>query len=338
MTRAYAFHAIQTTGDTAPEWIHLLPSGTFKGSDGRGPYVLRDPQGVIKTSMERGHGKLALDENHATDTAAKIGLPAHAMGWIVQLENRADGIWGRVDWTPPGKQAWANRAYRGISPVFKHTADGVVTHIVRASLTNDPNLTLNSLHHKEQETKMELKAIALALGLPETATQADVDRALAGARMSAALHSSLSSLLGLGENADAAAITTGVRARLEGETTTAQALHAVQAEVATLRQNAAQTAAERAVDDAARNGHVISKDLRTDLIALHAANPEQAMRIIGQLPKIQQGQVAQKPAAHSAQSAATGEQDADPKVLASLDAVFAVTAEERAKFGGGNAQ
>ena len=325
-------------GDTPPEWIHILPAGTFKGDDGRGPYVLRDPAKVISESMERAHGKLTLDENHSTDTAAKIGMSSPAMGWIVQLENRADGIWGRVEWTPPGQQAWANRAYRGVSPVFDHTPDGVVTCILRAALTNDPNLELTSLHHKQQETRMDLAAIAAALGLPATATQADVDRALADAKSSRAMHTSLAGLLNLGADADAAAITTGVRARLEGESAHAQALTAVQTELAALQRKDAERTAEAAVDTAARDGHVISKDLRGELIALHASNPEMAAKIIAQLPKIPQGQIArQNTSAHAAQTAAGVDTDADPKALAKMDATFKVTDAERKALGDANA-
>ncbi len=323
---------MQTAG-SAPEWIHILPSGTFKGADGRGPYVLRDPQSVITRSMEQAHGKLALDENHATDTAAKIGLPAHAMGWIAELDARPDGIWGRVEWTPPGKQAMANLAYRGISPVFDHTRDGVVTCILRASLTNDPNLTLTALHHKQKETRMDLAEQARALGLPEGATQADVDRAFAAARSNTALHTNLAAVLGLDATADGTALLTGVKARLDGDKAQQTAMHALQQQVADLQKEAAQAAAAKAVDDAASEGRVISKDMRAELIALHTTNPEMAGKIIAQLPKLPQGQIAQRPASAAHAATVPADAGADDKALAALDATFKVTAEERKKLG-----
>lgn len=328
------------SGTTPPEWIHILPAGTFKGDDGRGPYVLRDPQGVIASSMRAGRGKLTLDENHSTDTAAKIGMPAHAMGWIVELQARADGIWGRVEWTPPGAQAMKNHAYRGVSPLIEYDPDGTVKRIMRASLTNAPNLTLTALHHQTttQETTMDLEAIALALGLPASATQADVERALAEAKSNRALHTSLTGLLNLGADADATAIATGVRARLEGESAHAQALTAVQTELAALKQRDAVRTAEAVVDGAARDGHVISAELRGELVALHATNPEMAAKIIAQLPKIPQGQVSQMTgAAHAAQATPRADAGADPKAVAAMDATFKVTDAERTALEAGNA-
>ncbi|WP_459987378.1 phage protease [Komagataeibacter kakiaceti] len=95
-----------------------------------------------------------------------------------------------------------------------------VTLIRRAALTNDPNLLdLHTLHHR-QETRMDLAELARRLGLPDTATQADVDRALEAARTASAattsLHSSLGTLVGLGADAGTDAILAAVRASVEG--------------------------------------------------------------------------------------------------------------------------
>ncbi|MCP9320112.1 hypothetical protein KBX73_10080 [Acetobacter persici] len=337
MQTARAFQTIQLSAEgVAPEWIHLLPAGTFKAYDGRGPFVVRDAQALMASSMEHANGKLALDENHATDTAAKIGLPAHAMGWIVALDERSDGIWGRVEWTGPGRAAMQNHAYRGISPVIDYTKDGVVTRIKRASLTNDPALTTLShlFHGQTQETRMDLAELARRLGLPETATQADVDQALAAARGQTALHGNLTKLLGLDANADATALLTGLRARLEGATAQAATVETLQTQVATLQADAALTKAETVVDEAARGGRVISKELRTELVALHISNPEMADKIIGQLPKLPAGQIAGKPAGGGTTVLhGTADAGADDKTLAALDATFKVTADERKTLG-----
>lgn len=153
----------------APEWLHLLPAGEARTVDGRGPYRLADPKMMIAASMAR--GKLVLDENHATDLAAPKGLPAPARGWIVELQQRADGIWGRVDWTDDAKRSQAWRQYRGVSPVIAHNKDGEVLAIARASLTNTPNLTgLTTLHHSG--TSMDIRTqLANIASLP-------VDRSL----------------------------------------------------------------------------------------------------------------------------------------------------------------
>ncbi len=136
------------TGDV-PSWIMLLPAGEIRTADGRGPYRLDDAT-ALQASLAAAGGRLPVDENHSTDLAAPKGGPSPARGWIVALEARADGVWGQVEWTEPGKALLAERAYRHISPVITHLKDGTVTGLLRASLTNRPNLRgLAALHQEE---------------------------------------------------------------------------------------------------------------------------------------------------------------------------------------------
>lgn len=152
------------SGLAPPDWLHLLPAGEIRTQDGRGPYRVPDARLLITESMVG--GKLVLDENHATDLAAPKGLPAPARGWIVQLQQRSDGIWGRVEWTDEAKRTAIWRSYRGVSPAILHRADGTALAIARVSLTNTPNLTgLTALHAKEND--MELRsALVQMLDLP----------------------------------------------------------------------------------------------------------------------------------------------------------------------------
>src|SRR5690606_11059898 len=95
--------------DTPPEFIHLLPAGEIATGDNRGPFRVKNAAEVIAASLQAGD-RLVLDENHSTDLAAPKGLPAPAMGWIVALESRADGIWGKVEWTAEGQRLVTGRA------------------------------------------------------------------------------------------------------------------------------------------------------------------------------------------------------------------------------------
>ncbi|MGH7916427.1 MAG: phage protease [Candidatus Binataceae bacterium] len=128
------------------EWIQLLPAGEFIGRDGRGPYHLSDPEAVVKATrglrMEAG---IPIDYDHATDFAAPKGRPAPAAGWIRQLEVRDGAIWGQVEWTRHGAAAVATLEYRYISPVFEFSASGEVKRLLRAALTNNPNLYLTAI-------------------------------------------------------------------------------------------------------------------------------------------------------------------------------------------------
>lgn len=161
-------------GESVPEWVQLLPAvnGEIKTHDGRGPYVVRDPAAIIAASFadERDADGLLIDENHALDIAAKEGRPSPSRGRIKQLEARADGIWGRVKWTVTGRALMRDQAYRGISPVILfNEATGEVHAILRAGLTNYPNLRgLTALNAEEPRKMMK---IAKALGLAEDASE-----------------------------------------------------------------------------------------------------------------------------------------------------------------------
>ena len=112
-----------------PDWIHLLPTakGELRTFDGRGPYKLADAAAVIAASMAadpRDGGSLLVDENHALELSAPKGGPSPSRGRIVEMQARADGIWGRVEWSESGRALLAERAYRGISPVIIRRRSG----------------------------------------------------------------------------------------------------------------------------------------------------------------------------------------------------------------------
>ena len=121
-----------------PEWIHLVPTGAVDTFDGRGPYELADPQSIIARSFSR-RGEIEIDINHATFQASPLGLEAPAQGWIVEMEAREDGIWGRVKWTNEGRRLVAERAYRRISPVFELAGTATLS-LLSDSLTVDGSL------------------------------------------------------------------------------------------------------------------------------------------------------------------------------------------------------
>ncbi|MCZ7893301.1 hypothetical protein O9X99_16645 [Agrobacterium salinitolerans] len=156
--------SLHATGDSVPEWLHVLPLGTFSGIDGRGPYVVKDADALVSLFQSEGK-KLAVDENHSTDLAAKQGFSAPARGWIVELQKRSDGIWGRVEWTPEGKALMEGKSYGYLSPVFKHPPKPPfeVSKLLRVALTNDPNLTLTALHAAQKGSAVDEEELLAAL-------------------------------------------------------------------------------------------------------------------------------------------------------------------------------
>jgi phage I-like protein len=183
----------------APEWIELLPPGRdVQGVDGRA-WKNDQPQALV-AEFNRVGRPLPLDQDHASDLAASEGRPAPAAGWIEELEVREDGsVWGRVAWTPRGVELVRNREYRYISPAFFYDkASTRILRMVSAALTNQPNLRMTALNRAANpiEDPAMNKELLKALGLIETATEADVLAAvnalkgdLATARNSAAVPS-----------------------------------------------------------------------------------------------------------------------------------------------------
>jgi phage I-like protein len=157
-------------------WVHLVPAGTFAGRDGRGPYTLNDPEAVMAASRQAaGRRQIPVDYDHQIDFAVHNGRPAPAAGWITGLQARADGIWGLVEWTARAADHLAQREYRFLSPVFNHTRDGVITRVIRAALTNNPNLDqLTALAAMEGTMEDHLAALRQLLNLAEDADWAAV--------------------------------------------------------------------------------------------------------------------------------------------------------------------
>jgi len=171
---------------SAPEWIELLPAGVFYGRDGRGPFRLDDPAAVIAstTALQMNAG-LPIDYDHATDFGAPEGRPAPAAGWIRELEVRTGAVWGRVEWTARAASSIVAREYRYVSPVFQFDPkDGVVTRLLRAGLTNNPNLHLTAIaaslnaaadnQTKDQPMEFPIQELRELLNLDNDASVADV--------------------------------------------------------------------------------------------------------------------------------------------------------------------
>src|SRR6266849_6177599 len=180
--------AAPAADSSAPEWIELLPAGVFYGRDGRGPFQLDDPDAVIEsTHALQMNAGLPIDYDHATDFGAPEGRPAPAAGWIRELQVRAGSLWGRVEWTARAADSIVAREYRYVSPVFQFDpATGSVTRLLRAGLTNNPNLHLTAIAAAEtaaaanaKDNRMELpdkdlQELREMLGLDADASGADV--------------------------------------------------------------------------------------------------------------------------------------------------------------------
>lgn len=303
-----------------PEWVQLIPGGTFSGADGRGPYVLEDAQAVIDASLQAGQ-RLVFDQDHATDHSLKSGIPAPARGWITSLQARpsdaGDAIWGRVEWTDEGKRLLSQREYRGISPVFMYDhGSGRVTQLVRAALTNAPNLNLPSLHH--QEPRMDpLAKLRAVFGLPAEADAAAIVTAARAAQTAVAAHAeqvaAIAKAAKLDAHSDAGAIATALMARGAGAGTLEE-VTALQSRIVELETASRRAAAEAAIDAAMRAGKPILAGRREEFIARHMRDPKGTEAWLADMPSLHAGGVRPGPAPE----AGAGLDGADAMVMAAM--------------------
>lgn len=283
-------------GNTVPDWIHLLPAGAaIMTGDNRGPYRVTDPQEVVAGAVGK---KLPIDENHAIDWAAPRGEPSPARGYILELQARDDGIWGRVEWTEAGRALMADRAYLGISPAVIHDGDKRIFGIARASLTNKPNLRgLTALH---MESNMDLSALAKTLGLAEDATMEAILAAvgkLTANPVAVDLQSQIGQIgvaLGVTEGATPEAILAA--AKTAGKADDKTVIIALQSELTTLATKlnevtttGAKTRAESFVDAEIKRGRVGVKPLREHYIAMHMEDAARVEKEITALPVLGHG-------------------------------------------------
>jgi phage I-like protein len=199
-----------------------------------------------------------------------VGANARASGWITGLSAQADGIWADVEWTAAAAAAITAREYRYISPYFGfEKTSGRVTRIFSAGLVNYPNFTeLAAVASAgDPEGTPMLKAIAQALGLPETATEADC------AAAAKALKASAEAAATAAANPDPAKFVPMA------------AFEELRAQVGELATAGVEEKATAAVDAAIREGRVTPAG-REHALSLNRSNPESFAAFVASAPKV----------------------------------------------------
>lgn len=336
--------ALDLADGEVPEWVHLLPTaqGQVQTNDDRGPYNVTDADAIIAASFAD-QTKLQIDENHAEDLKSGQGEPSPARGWITELQARADGIWGKVEWTAAGRALVADKAYRAMSPVVLHTKGKEVVAILRASLVNRPNfkglVTLN------QEQSMTFAAkVAAALGLAAGVSEDDTLTALNALKDQkpegeVALQSALSEIgvaFGLATDAKADAVVAAAKLAKGGN----DGLVALQAENATLKTRldtiekaGKRQAAEAFIDKAIADRRAgVNAGNREDMIALHMSDTATAEKLVNGMPMLTAtGTALTPPAAQDGVVSLNAEQKAACVALGVSEDDFKKTLAEEAR-------
>jgi len=168
----------------AQDEIKILPLGTVHSQ--KGDFVVDDESfNLINRHFENRGLDLVIDYEHQTlkDVQAPAG------GWIKKLVKTKDAIAAQVEWTAKAKQYLENKEYKYLSPVvICRKRDGKAVALHSVALTNTPaidgmfalvnSIDISSPAGAEGGNSMELKKIVALLGLPEDATETDVEKAI----------------------------------------------------------------------------------------------------------------------------------------------------------------
>lgn len=130
------------------------------------------------------------------DLAPQMYPDKKAYGWITALQARVsnppaagDGLYAKAKWSDEGKTMLANGHYKFHSPYWDVDLIGREKGrnvyrpktVFSAGLTNEPNIPVLPLAN-EKENQMERAVLIAALGLANTATDADITTAIGALR------------------------------------------------------------------------------------------------------------------------------------------------------------
>jgi phage I-like protein len=130
-------------------WIQVAKPGEFKGHPA-GPFKLNATTfaDIVRNFRATQNRRIAIDFEHASEMPATAGsvpsIGAPAQGWILDLQQRADGLFGLVEWLPLAADYIKSGAYKFFSPAIRFDAVDRVTgknigaRMTSGALTNKP--------------------------------------------------------------------------------------------------------------------------------------------------------------------------------------------------------
>lgn len=184
---ACAGQGVELSG--VPTEIKILPLGRVHSQKGDFN-VDEESFELIRKQFKDRKIDLVIDYEH--QTLSDVQAPAG--GWIKDLYKGEDAIIAKVEWTAKAAEYLKNKEYRYLSPVvLVRKRDQKATAIHSVALTNTPAIDgmfalVNSLDIEdisEGGNIMDLKELAKALGLPETATEEEIKKAVEDAAKAA---------------------------------------------------------------------------------------------------------------------------------------------------------
>lgn len=170
--------------------VQLSPFGEFTLHDGgkRHGTVQHCSKAAFEALVANWKAAGSPDVLVDVDHASARGGSTEAAAWCNSLEVDDNGLQGVFNLTPKGLELVKNRSYRFVSPGWTLSPDGTPVSLCSVALTNRPNLPVKPVvnadetggrgpddpNSRKDNPEMDIKKLAAALGLPETATEEEV--------------------------------------------------------------------------------------------------------------------------------------------------------------------
>lgn len=170
--------------------VQLSPFGEFTLHDGgkmsgQVQHCTRAAfEAMVANWKAAGSPEILVDVDHKSAT----GVSTEAAAWAKNLRVEDCGLCADFELTPRGRDLIGGRQYRFVSPGWTLAKDGTPLALCSVGLTNTPNLPVKPVvnagdaggrdpddpNNTKETNTMDIKVIAAALGLPETATEEEV--------------------------------------------------------------------------------------------------------------------------------------------------------------------
>jgi phage I-like protein len=160
------------------DWVLVTPLGDYAHQMGiqrltaDGIAAMANRFNSFASRLGRLFGGVPLFEGHH-DTDPELYPNGKSFAWVMELQNRADGLWARLKWTDEGRALIQNGNYKFLSPVWNAREAGrengrtiyIPESLLSLALTNLPNLPLPPLANNQSH----MKTITELLELPTDA-------------------------------------------------------------------------------------------------------------------------------------------------------------------------
>lgn len=261
------------TGRQASARVQLFPAGRFTARDGRPRtthgidawYIDGDIARRLIAEAAARQTPYVIDYEHQTLATAENGQPAPRAARFTQLEwVEGEGLFATdTEWTARAKGYIEADEYDFLSPVFAFDPrTGAVTRLLHAALTNDPavdgmggvGVLAAARFQPQAEIPMDREQLIAALGLADSATDADIQAAVVALKAKADLAGGLQT--------EVAALKANAGSIDPTKYVPIAAMTALQAEVAALKARQTEDDVTALVEQGVAEGKLIGDEMR----------------------------------------------------------------------------